>query len=269
MYTTNDVSTKPLPSYMLIARCLERQILGMAPNSLLQTEQQLAHRFGANRGTIRRALAFLHRKGLITRERGRGTIVNPPKVTRHLLRVFAIELDMQQQGVNFETRVVDWNPNVIPPDEIRQRLCLPAQTPCALLSLTRLVDERLICFDQRYIPTTLANRLDPHAAAHHAVPMLLQDLAGSSIRSVDVETEITAAPHDVAVRLGVTPGVLVLTNTFTHCLENGQQAEAGVAWYRIDRVKLSFAALASSEGLLRTDFNGYQQSASTQDQTEP
>jgi len=263
------MSKKSLPSYMAIANLLEAQILDMAPNSLLHTEQQLAGRFGANRGTVRRALAFLQRKGLITRERGRGTIVNPPKVTRHLLRVFAIEIDMQQQGLDFETRVVDWNPHVIPPYEIRQRLRLAKQTPCALILLARLVDDRLICLDQRYIPSILADRLDPQAAADHSVPMLLQSLAGSLIKSVDVEVEITPASHEVAAHLGVTPGVLALTNTFVHHLENGQPAEAGVSWYRIDRVKFSFAALAASGGSLRAGFTGDHLSAPVVDPAEP
>ncbi len=228
--------------YWLIAEALEEQMLGMGQNSLLPTEQQLARRFQVSRVTVRRALSCLERKGLLSRERGRGTIVNPPKITRHLLPVSTIEQDLHDQGLKLETRVLQWQPELAPPDHIRTRLRLAAHETVACLSLIRAVDDRIICHDQRYMPAALGAQFDPQLLATRAVSHLLEDLAGLKIDSDTWETEITPTPYEVAGLLGIVPGVLVLVNTFTHYFQNGQPAEAGVMSYRIDRVKFEFAA---------------------------
>src|SRR4026209_2154274 len=88
------------PRYAEVAMILGDQIRAMAPNSLLPTEEQMARRFGVTRVTIRRALGLIERGGAITRLRGRGTIVSPPKVIRHLART--IERDFREQGIKLE-----------------------------------------------------------------------------------------------------------------------------------------------------------------------
>ena len=68
--------------YLLVADALRHRIETQDPNSLLPAEHALAQQFGVSRVTIRRALGLLERSGLVSRERGRGTTVNPPKITR-------------------------------------------------------------------------------------------------------------------------------------------------------------------------------------------
>ena len=64
------------PRYVNVATVLEGEISRLAPNSLLPTEVQLARRFGVSRITVRGALDVLERSGLVSRLRGRGTIVS-------------------------------------------------------------------------------------------------------------------------------------------------------------------------------------------------
>jgi GntR family transcriptional regulator len=228
--------------YLVLADALEEQIFSMGQNSLLPTEQQLSKRFQLSRVTVRRSLAFLERKGLLSRERGRGTIVNSPKITRHLLPVSTIEQDLHDHGLILETRICEWQPEIMPPDHIRTRLQLEMGESVAFLSLVRVVDNRVICHDRRYFPPALGRRFDPQLVTRRAVSHILQDLTGLGIESDTWETEITPASYEVAKHLGIVPGVLVLVNTFTHYFQKGQPAEAGVMSYRIDRVKFEFAA---------------------------
>ena len=227
--------------YWVVVETLEEQIARMGPNTLLPTEQQLARRFEVSRITIRRALSFLERKGVLSRERGRGTIVNSPKVTRHLVPVSPIEQDLLDQGLKLETRIARWQPRVDPPDPIRARLRLTGCEPVACLSLVRLVDDQVICHDERHFPLPPGKQFIPELISTRAVSQVLEDLWGLKMASDTWETEITPASREVATFLGVVPGVLAFVNTFTHYLEDGRPAETGVMSYRIDRVKFQFS----------------------------
>jgi DNA-binding GntR family transcriptional regulator len=113
------------------------------------------------------------------------------------------------------------------------------------------VDERVICHDERYLPSALAARFDPELVGRHAVTDILQDLAGFEITASRWDTEITPARTDVAAALGITPGSLVLVNSFVERFANDQPAEASITSYRIDRVKFLFAASGPTITLAR------------------
>ncbi len=241
---TRNMLTRP--RYVLVAEALENHIVGMSVNSLLSTEEQLSRDFQVSRVTVRRALSLIERKGLISRERGRGTIVNRPKITRQLLPVCPIEQDLLNQGRKLETEVSEWKTDVSPPNSIAARLALrPGKTVC-FLSLIRKIDGRPLCHDQRFLPSSVAKKFDPALLASRPIHYILQDLRKLAIGSAECELELTAASFEVARKLGLLAGGLVLVNTFTNFFENGQPAEAGVMSYRIDLVKIKFSATGSS-----------------------
>jgi GntR family transcriptional regulator len=216
----------------------------MAPNSLLPTEEQLARRFGVSRVTIRRALGLIERSGEITRLRGRGTIVSPPKVTRHLART--IERDLREQGIKLETKLVDYSPEVSPPESVRQRLRLPPGASTGCLQLIRIVDDLIICHDLRYIAPALAQQFSPLLLQGQSLSEILRDLGRMRITTADLETEIVPSSRPVAKLLGITPGTLVAVNTFTEYFEDGTASETGVMSYRIDRVRFKLVQAGAS-----------------------
>jgi GntR family transcriptional regulator len=232
--------------YVLIAETLESQVLGMSSKSLLPTEQQFARRFQVSRVTIRRALSLLAAKGLLSRERGRGTIVNPAKITRQILPVCPIEQDLREQGLKLETQVSAWKPDIVPPDGIRTRLRLGEHESACFLSLIRSVDDTVLCHDERYLPGRLGKDFNPAWISSRPIHYILQDLSHLTIGSAACEVEITPASYDVAKILGLVPGVLVFVNTFTNYFQNGEPAETGMMSYRLDLVKFKFAGAGTS-----------------------
>jgi len=232
--------TGKVPQYQAVAEALRREISELAPNTLLPTEQQLARRFGVSRVTLREALDLLERGGLISRFRGRGTVVSPPKITRRFSPLHSFERDLTEQGIVFETRVLAYEPKSIVPDFIRARLRLPADGSAGFLSLVRLVDDRVVCHDRRHYPMAIAARIEPHLIEHRDASQVLEDLVGKRITAVDWEGEIVPSSMDVAAALGLSPGGLILANTFTYLLEDGTPVEAGVISYRIDRCKFKY-----------------------------
>jgi GntR family transcriptional regulator len=227
--------------YLHIGEALQHQIGSLPPDSLLPSEHDLARRFGVSRVTIRRALGILERSGLVTRQRGRGTTVNPPKIVRSLSPMYPFEEDLRRQGVKFETRLLEYSPRRAPPDSVPARLRLPPGTPVGFLALQRLVGDRIICLDRRYLPPDIAGRFDPQMISDRPVAEILHDLAGQPIASADWTTEIVAAAREVALPLGITPGILVLANTGTEYLPDGRPIQVHTMCYRIDRVRFQFA----------------------------
>lgn len=232
--------TQSFPLYLDLAAKLERLILSLAPNSLLPTEQQLAKRFSVSRVTVRSALDLLERNGLVTRLRGRGTTVSPPKITRHFSPLHSFETDLASQGVAFETQVLSYDPLAVPPDPIRERLCLTGTQTVGCLSLVRLVEDRIVCHDLRHYPPKIAARLKPELIEQRDASDVLESLAGAPVAEVDWESEIISTSGEIALALQIAPRTLVLANTYTWRLESGPAVEAGVISYRIDRCKFRY-----------------------------
>ena len=112
---TTEIMSSKTPRYLDVAASLDREISMLAPNCLLPTEQQLAKRFGVSRVTVRVALDLLERNGMVSRLRGRGTTVSPPKITRRFFPWHSFEQDLKEQGIDYETRILFYEPQSEPP----------------------------------------------------------------------------------------------------------------------------------------------------------
>ncbi len=236
-----DSGARRVPRYLTVTEALRAEVSAAAPNTLLPTEQQLAQRFGVSRLTIRRALGLLERAGLVSRQRGRGTIVSPAKLTRSLAPLYTIEEDFRQQGIKLETRVLGYERSVEPPAEIRVALRLGPRGRVAVLSLLRLVEGQVIACDRAYLPASLVARFHPEEVAERPLLEVLREQTGVRIGRLDWEIEILPSSPEVAHALGLTPGVLVVASRTTAHAEDGSPVSRSERWYRIDRVKFHFA----------------------------
>ena len=245
MLTNIDVSSQSAgksPRYLDVAEILESEVQELAPNCLLPTEEQLAKRFGVSRVTIRGALDLLVKSGMVSRRRGRGTTVSPPKITRHFSPFFSFERDMKEQGVRFETRVLNCQPLAPVPENIQGRLQLERDSRACLLTLVRVVDDRIVCHDRRYYPPTISARLNPERMEQEDASKVLEDVVGTRIGLVDWESEIVSSSSELSAALGIKPRTLVLANTYTWLTENRVPVETGVISYRTDRCRFKYEA---------------------------
>lgn len=82
-----DRSRGGRPLYSQLIAELEALVFqgSLSEETLLPPEWSLVERFGVSRGTLRRAIADLERRGLLWREPGRGTFVNPATKLRRLV----------------------------------------------------------------------------------------------------------------------------------------------------------------------------------------
>ncbi len=223
--------------YLVLAEALKREILDLGPSSRLATERELQQRFGVSRTTVRRALEMLERGGLVSRERRRGTSVSPPKVVRSLSPLYSIEEDLRRQGVKSEPRLLRYDPAIEPPELVRAALRLDPDSPVGRLELLRVVEDRVIGYDRRYFPPTIAARFDPLLVGDRSITETVSELVGSPISATDAEIDIDGSEPEVARTLGITPGMLIVTVTGTHFLDDGSPVQVVVLSYRVDRVR--------------------------------
>lgn len=225
------------PRYVKIAEILESELQKLAPNSLLPTEEQMAGRFDVSRVTLRSALELLENNGLISRLRGRGTIVSPQKVIRNFSPLTSFESDMRNQGVAVVTQVLSFEKNLVAPTTVARQLELPHDSRVVYLSLNKLVDDRVICHDDRYYPKEIGCKIDPLKAETVDSSEILEEAAGTKIRRVRWESEIISASQDIASALGIANRTLVFTSNYTWFAKGGRPIETGLISYRIDRCK--------------------------------
>jgi GntR family transcriptional regulator len=238
MVRTNLMAPK---RYLVLADALRRRIAGLEPNSRLPSERALQGEFGVSRATVRLALAMLERSGLVSRQRGHGTSVSPPKVVRSLSPLYSIEEDLKRQGAKFESRLLGYQGAVVPPDFVRRGLGLAPGATAGLLTLLRLVDDRVIACDRRYFPPAIAAPFDPVLLSDRPITEVVGDLAGSPVTGSDSEIEIHASTAEVAETLGITPGTLIVTVTGTLYLNDGSPVQMVMMSYRVDRVRFRSA----------------------------
>lgn len=231
---------KKTPRYVVLATRLEEEISQLGPNSLLPTEQQLARRFDVSRITVRGALDLLERSGLVSRLRGRGTVVSPPKITRRFSPLYSFEKDLASQGIKFTTQVLSFSTAAKPPPAIRERLNVARGGLVGFLSLVRLVEDRIVCHDCRYYPQAIAKRLNPQQFEDRDASEMLEAAVGAPIADVEWEAEIVSAPPEVAAPLKVANRTLVLASTYTWRIAGNVSVEAGVIYYRVDRCKFKY-----------------------------
>jgi GntR family transcriptional regulator len=233
--------TRPPARYVEIAAVLEAEVLLARPATLLAPEEQLAVRFDVSRVTVRRALDLLERQGLITRRRGRGTMVSPAKLVRHLIPARTIEQDFRSQGVLLATRITEIDDAAPASDEVRYSLRLAAADPVTCVAIGRSTDSEPLLYEKHYFSTRLARQMDLGALEDtmEDTPLshLLEKAAGHPITRSYVETEVVSCSAEAAYALRITPGTLVTAQHFREYTADGTPLQIGSMFYRIDKVR--------------------------------
>jgi len=225
--------------YLRIADALRVKVEGLPPNSLLPTEHQLAKEFGVSRLTIRQALHLLESGGLVSRQRGRGTIVSPPKIVRHWSPILPFEEDLRQHGIQLETRVLEYKRESAPSASLVQRLRLLPGARVDVLTLLRLGDHRVLCYDRRSFSSDIGP-IDPMLVERRPLLDVLRERTGMPTCTVSWEAEIVPSTGEVAAAVGIKPGVLVVQTLGSAHVQDGSVIECVDSYYRVDHVKFQF-----------------------------
>lgn len=150
------------PLYAQIRDHLLGQITAreLAPGSPLPTEEELQQLFGVSRSVVRQALGELAERGLIIKQRGRGSVVVP--ISEHHRRANqagGLRQQLASAGQDLQTRVLRLERRDPPRHVVEQ---IGTRTAWYLERLRSVQDEPLI-YMQTWVPADLFPNLDDAA----------------------------------------------------------------------------------------------------------
>ena len=201
----------PTPLYHQLYMILSSRISRgeYPPNAVLPGEQKLARSFDVSRITVKRSLNELAARGLVSRHRGRGTIVAPRRAIP--LVVGSLETLMESlrsMGLETTLRLIDVA-EVKADERVAGLLELPRGAPVQRAVRVRSIAGEAFSHLVTFVPAQIARRF---AEADLVVTPLLALLerVGATVESGEQWISATGAEPEIADHLDVPAGAPVL-----------------------------------------------------------
>jgi GntR family transcriptional regulator len=170
------LSTGPLPKYHQLAAIIRQQITSgdLKPDDQLPSEEALCRLHQVSRGTVREAIRTLVEAGLLRREQGRGTFINPLQSQPTLFSLTSFAEETRHTGRVPATRLI--TAEIVPASPgIAGRLQLAPGEPVFHVVRLRLADDQPVVYETRYLAEVLCPTL------------LSEDLQTASIHSLLID----------------------------------------------------------------------------------
>jgi len=96
------------PAYFQLAQILHQEIMsgGLRSGDRVPSENELSEEYGLSRMTARKAIGLLAEKGVVRREKGRGTFVSRPRTEGGLFYIPDFHNEMRMQGLSTDVRLL-------------------------------------------------------------------------------------------------------------------------------------------------------------------
>jgi GntR family transcriptional regulator len=146
--------TSHIPYYIQVKEALLKQIDSgdWQKGTQLPGEPELCRMFDVSRTVIRQALKELEYEGLITREKGKGTFVDEPRIDQGMVQeLTGFYQDMVRRGLTPVTRVLEQS--LTPANvKVASRLQLQRGEPVIKIHRLRGVEDEYIILDTTCLP---------------------------------------------------------------------------------------------------------------------
>jgi GntR family transcriptional regulator len=209
----------------------------LKPGNQLPSEPDLCELFDVSRTVIRQALNDLVSKGMVSREKGRGTFVAEPKIKESLVqKLTGFYHDMVEQGHRPVTRVL--KQELIPANrKIAGFLNIEPDTEVIEIERLRFVDDEPLQFTTTYIPYHLCPELLHEDLSNQSLYAFLEKQCGLMIARGHRSIEAIAANEFEAEQLRVKKGAPLIMLESVSFLNDGTPVEYYHAVHRGDRTR--------------------------------
>lgn len=224
------------PLYRQVIDLLRHRIVsGEAENgSRLPPEQALTGMLGVSRITVKRALNELAVSGLVSRQRGRGTIVTFDPAAPVVKGRFQDLMDgLTRMGLQTQVRLLSTETEPASP-AIAERLNLAPGAPIRRIVRARSLEGEPFSHLVAHFSTDIADQFTPNALETQSLLKLLEN-AGHAAVAADQSIGAAAADAEIADSLGVSQGSPVLRIQRVMIDANGRPVQDIIAHYRADR----------------------------------
>jgi GntR family transcriptional regulator len=199
-----------LPLYAQLAELLRDQIRSgrYRPGDRLPGEPVLTRQYRVSRATVAKALEQLEGDGLVRRRQGRGTFVQPTRMSRPLPELTGFSEHVSQLGLRPGQRLIQFRKRAV---EGADPLvgCLGEGTEVVEVERVRLVDGEPVGVHRLVVPAELAERigLDEDALAAEGWSLYARFAQhGVQLARAEEHLSATVATREQANLLGVAKG---------------------------------------------------------------
>ncbi len=223
-----------------IADTLQAEIASglYAPGSQLQTEAQLAVRFGVNRHTVRHALAALAERGVVHRRQGAGVFVAAKPTDYPLGQRVRFHQNVAASGRAPSRRITrqETRPATIKESEA---LGLPPGAAVHVVEGVSLADGQPLAAFRSVFPAANLPDLLTHISAAGSITQALAACGISDYTRHSTRITAKLAPRLLALTLQITEGAPILRSVAINVGPDGRPLEYGTTWFAGDRVTLT------------------------------
>jgi GntR family transcriptional regulator len=183
----------------------ERIRTGMLrPGDRIPPERELAEQMQVSRMTVRQALGRLADRGLLVRERGRGTFVSEPKLIQSLSRLNGFYDQMVSQGILPSSRLLSGE-QVLASAAVAQVLDLRIAEPLYKVVRLRLGGGVPLALETSFFPARLVPGLLDYDLERHSIYRLMEHYDARPVRATQSLEPVPARDLE-AETLEVPPG---------------------------------------------------------------
>jgi GntR family transcriptional regulator len=228
----------PTPLYYQLAEHIREQLQTgeLKPGVQLSSERELSEQLGISRMTVRQAIAYLVREGVLLVKQGVGTFVAEPKLAHNTLHLLGFTEEMMRQGGTAISRVLEQTV-VTPPLRVTTALNLkPGQLTVKIIRL-RLSGEIPLLLETIFVPAALCPNLEHEDLAAKSLYALLEQQYGLHLKQARQTLEATVANDYESELFGIEPGTVMILLEGVTGDDQDRPVEYFKAVYRGDRFK--------------------------------
>jgi GntR family transcriptional regulator len=195
------------PLYQQVYLSLRERIISgeLAAGSLLAGEQEMARALGVSRITIKRAFNELAARGLVHRQRGRGTTVASGAVIPLVAGSFDTLVEsLQRMGLQTEVELLEVRDEPAGA-KLAERLEIDAGAMVQRAVRRRRLNGEPFSYLVNYVPEAIARRYSKQDLASTSMLTLLER-AGASPQEAEQWISAVSAPAAIAAALDAPPG---------------------------------------------------------------
>lgn len=239
----------PIPLYHQIFLLLREDIrTGVyTTGAVMPGEQELSRLFDVSRITVKRAMNELAAAGLVTRHRGRGTVVSYNAAVPVVQGNFDTLMDaLARLGIETEVQLIELVNEPANEDAAKQLEIAPGTMVQRSVRLRHLAGTPF-SYHLSFVPETFASKFEASGLMTDSVMALLEK-SGVSLAEADQFISAQAADTEFARLLDVAPGSPLLSVTRVLRDKNRVAAQYMHAVYRPDRFSYHIRMLRRGSG---------------------
>ena len=145
--------TSPLPLWSQLETALRERLRRGEFAERFPTDGELVAEYEVSRHTVREAIRHLNQHGILTRERGRGTVVNQAEFEQPLGALYSLFASIESSGVEQRSEVLALREDV--DAEAAARLGLEPGAPLFFLERLRRAGGEPLAIDRAWLPLDL------------------------------------------------------------------------------------------------------------------